>query len=63
MGEVFTGIGVGSTAVRAPIFRLAARTALPELAKSSHAADAEFAKVQSAIAELERVFAEKIAAA
>ena len=63
MGEVFTGIGVGSTAVRAPIFRLAARTALPELAKSSNAADAEFAKVQSAIAELERVFAEKIAAA
>ena len=63
MGEVFTGIGVGSTAVRAPIFRLAARTALPELAKSSHPADAEFAKVQSAIAELERVFAEKIAAA
>lgn len=63
MGEVFTGIGVGSTAVRAPIFRLAARTALPELAKSSHAADAEFAKVQSAIAELERVFAEKIVAA
>ena len=63
MGEVFTGIGVGSTAVRAPIFRLAGRTALPELAKSSHAADAEFAKVQSAIAELERVFAEKIAAA
>lgn len=63
MGEVFTGIGVGSTAVRAPIFRLAARTALPELAKSSDASDAEFAKVQSAIAELERVFAEKIAAA
>jgi len=63
MGEVFTGIGVGSTAVRAPIFRLATRTALPELAKSSDASDAEFAKVQSAIAELERVFAEKIAAA
>ena len=63
MGEVFTGIGVGSTAVRAPIFRLAARTALPELAKSSDASDAEFAKVQSAIAELERVFAEKIAVA
>jgi len=63
MGEVFTGIGVGSTAVRAPIFRLAARTALPELAKSSDASDAEYAKVQMAIAELERVFAEKIAAA
>jgi phosphotransferase system enzyme I (PtsI) len=63
MGEVLTGIGVGSRAVRAPIFKLASHAALPELVKSSDSQEVEYEKVKKAIAELAHIFAAKIAVA
>ena len=63
MGAVLTGIGVGSAAVRAPIFRWATRAALPPLTKSATTSENEIAAVKSAITHVEKVFADKISAA
>lgn len=62
-GEVLQGIGVGSRAVRAEVFRLSARQALPAHVKSANTPEVEIKLLSEALSSLEALFAKKIAQA
>lgn len=62
-GDVLHGIGVGSRAVRAEVFRLASRRPLPSHKKSTKNVEQEIAILQSVIASLESIYAKKISQA
>lgn len=62
-GEVLQGIGVGSRAVRAEVFRLSARQALPAHAMSVTAPEFEMKLLSEALSSLETLYARKIAQA
>ena len=61
--QVLQGIGVGSRAVRAEVFRLTARRALPAPLKSALTPAEEAQTLSQAISSLEETYAEKIASA
>ncbi len=60
---ILTGIGVGSRAVRAEVFRLQPRAVLPPHAKRTGEAKEEIALIDGAVARLESMYLEKISAA
>lgn len=62
-GEVLQGIGVGSRAVRAEVFRLSARHALPTHVKSANTPEVEIKLLSEALSSLEALYAKKIAQA
>lgn len=62
-GEVLQGIGVGSRAVRAEVFRLSARQALPAHVKSANTPEVEIRLLSEALSSLETLYAKKIAQA
>ena len=61
--QVLQGIGVGSRAVRAEVFRLTARQALPAPLKSASTPAEEAQTLSQAISSLEETYAKKIASA
>ena len=62
-GDVLQGIGVGSRAVRAEVFRLSARQALPAHVKSANTPEFEVKLLSEALSALEALYAKKIAQA